>query len=89
MKVIVIGTGIGGLCAAIGLAARGCDVEAWEAAPAAGGKAGRVLIDGVQVDTGPSLLTLPEAFDLALAPAGVKLTDLVQLVRPDPAFLYR
>lgn len=89
MRVIIIGTGIGGLCAAIGLAARGCDVEAWEAAPAAGGKAGRVLIDGVQVDTGPSLLTLPEAFDLALAPAGVKLTDLVQLVRPDPAFLYR
>ena len=89
MKVIVIGTGIGGLCAAIGLAARGCNVESWEAAPAAGGKAGTTLIDGLAVDTGPSLLTLPEAFDAALARAGVKLTDLVRLVRPDPAFLYR
>lgn len=89
MKVVVVGTGIGGLCAAISLAARGVEVEAWEAAAGPGGKAGRVVIDGISVDTGPSLLTLPDAFDAALAPAGVRLDDLVRLVRPDPAFVYR
>lgn len=88
MKAIVIGAGIGGLCAAISLAARGWAVEVWEAAETPGGKAGTVRIAGIDVDTGPSLLTMPDAFDTVLAPAGVQLTDLVRLVRPAPAFLY-
>ncbi len=89
LQVAVVGAGLGGLCAAISLASRGANVDLFEAAPVAGGKAGTVCIDGVHVDTGPSLLTLPEAFDAALAPAGVTLADLVTLVRPDPAFCYR
>jgi phytoene dehydrogenase-like protein len=43
---------------------------------------------GVEVDTGPSVLTLPEAFDQVLAPAGVRLSALVRLRQPDPAFRY-
>lgn len=68
--VVVVGGGVGGLCAAVGAAARGHAVALVEAGPGLGGKAGRVRVDGVALDTGPSVLTLPEVFDEALALAG-------------------
>ncbi len=87
--VVVIGAGLGGLAAAISLAVAGLDVEVHEAGGAPGGKAGVVRIDGVEVDTGPSVLTLPDLFDGVLRPAGTTLADEVTLRRPDPAFRYR
>jgi len=86
---IVIGAGIGGLCAAIQLAAAGWDVEVVEAADDPGGKAGTTAVDGARFDTGPSLLTLPEFFDAVLAPAGTRLRDEVALRAPSPMFRYR
>jgi phytoene desaturase len=105
MNAIVVGAGLGGLGAAITMAAAGAQVLVVEAAPGPGGKAGTLRIgdgavaggdqpgrveagDGVEVDTGPSVLTLPDAFDAVLGPAGVRLDDLVRLRRPDPAFRY-
>ena len=46
-EVIVVGAGVGGLCAAIGAAARGHRVTLLEAAPHLGGKAATVLVDGL------------------------------------------
>ena len=86
--VVVIGAGIGGLCAAVRLASRGVPVEVVEAAPGPGGKAGITVLDGVEVDTGPSVLTLPEVFDRVFAGAGTSLEAQVTLRRPDPAFRY-
>ena len=86
--VVVVGAGIGGLTAAIALAARGRDVLVFEAADGPGGKAGIAEIDGVEVDTGPSLLTLPGVFDAVLREANTSLADEVTLRRPDPAFRY-
>ena len=60
MAVVVIGAGLGGLSAAIELAASGAQVTVIEALDRAGGKAGVFSVDGVSFDTGPSLLTLPE-----------------------------
>jgi len=88
-RILVVGAGIGGLTAAIGLAARGLPVRIVEAGPRAGGKAGVVQIDGVDVDTGPSVLTLPDALDRALAPAGTSLRREVRLRQLDPGFRYR
>ena len=62
-QIVVIGAGIGGLAAAIRLAAAGHAVTVFEALPRAGGKAGIAEYDGVTFDTGPTLLTMPEVFD--------------------------
>jgi 1-hydroxycarotenoid 3,4-desaturase len=87
--VVVIGAGIGGLSAAITLAGAGLAVEVWEAGDAPGGKAATVRVDGVDLDTGPSVLTLPDALDEVFAQVGRRLVDEVRLLEPTPAFRYR
>ncbi len=80
-EVIVVGGGVGGLCAAIAAAAHGFEVALFESAPELGGKAGTVSVDGLVLDTGPSVLTLPEVFDDVLALAGEPPLELVRPAR--------
>lgn len=87
-EVLIVGGGLGGLAAAVVLAARGVSVEVFEAAPVVGGKAGEQVVDGVAFDTGPSVLTLPEILRELLAEADVTLEEVLTLRRPDPAFRY-
>jgi phytoene desaturase len=69
-RIVVIGAGVGGLTAALRLAAAGHRVEVHERSAVAGGKLGVYERDGFRFDTGPSLLTLPQVFDdLQLTPA--------------------
>ena len=86
--VVVIGAGVGGLSAAVALAARGLGVDVLEAGERPGGKMGIQVIDGVEVDTGPSVLTMPDALDAVLRLAGTSLADEVDLLSPSPAFRY-
>ena len=74
-QIVVIGAGIGGLAAAIRLAAAGHAVTVFDALPRAGGKAGIAEHDGVTFDTGPSLLTMPEVFDDLFRAAGTSLAE--------------
>lgn len=85
----MLGAGIGGLAAALALAARGIAVRILEAAERPGGKAGRIEVDGVAVETGPSVLTLPEVFEGLFARAGLRLDEVIALRRLDPGFRYR
>ena len=87
-EVLVVGAGIGGLAAALALAARGLPVRVLEAGPRPGGKAGIVEVDGVVVETGPSVLTLPEVFTGLFARAGLRLDEVIGLRRLDPGFRY-
>lgn len=86
--VLVIGAGVGGLSAAIALAARGLRVEVIEAGERPGGKVGIRTIGGVEVDTGPSVLTLPGTLDRTLRLAGTSLGDEIELLEPEPSFRY-
>ncbi|MFM2244127.1 MAG: phytoene desaturase [Pseudomonadota bacterium] len=88
-EALVIGAGVGGLAAALALAGRGLRVRVLEAGDRPGGKAGVVVLDGVEVDTGPSVLTLPEVFGRLFARVGRPLDAAVRLRPLDPGFRYR
>lgn len=83
--VVVIGAGIGGLAAAIELASRGLSVDVLEAQPEIGGRVGSIEIDGVTLDTGPTMLALPVVFDSLFRLAGSSLEREVTLERLSPA----
>jgi len=85
---IVVGAGVGGLSSAIALGAAGLKVCVVESADEPGGKMGRRVIDGVECDTGPSVLTMPDVFDDLFDAAGMHFRDMVQLRQPEPSFRY-
>jgi 1-hydroxycarotenoid 3,4-desaturase len=63
MTTVVIGSGIGGLSAAIALAAVGEDVTVLERQPAAGGKLRPLLVAGEAYDGCATVMTMPWVFD--------------------------
>ncbi len=85
-KVIVIGSGFGGLSAAIRLAARGHQVEIFEKLDKLGGRAYVYEIDGFTFDGGPTVITAPFMFDDLWATAGKRREDYFELVPCDPFY---
>jgi len=79
---------MGGLAAAIELAAEGHRGTGREAAERPGGKAGTATVDGVRFDTGPSVLTLPHIARELLERASPELAERFVLRSPVPAFRY-
>ena len=64
MKVIIIGSGFGGLTAAIRLCAKGFDVEIVEKRDKPGGRAYVYEQDGFVFDGGPTIITAPSSIVL-------------------------
>ena len=81
MEVVVIGAGVGGLAAAIGLAARGVQVTVLEKNATVGGKLNVWEKDGFRFDTGPHVLTMLWALEEVFANAGRRLDETLDLVR--------
>ncbi len=79
-KVVVIGAGMGGLAAAIGLAAAGLRVTVVEAASGPGGKMRTLPSDAGPVDAGPTVLTMRHVFDDLFALSGDLLDDHLTLL---------
>jgi phytoene desaturase len=88
-RVVVIGSGVGGMAAAARLRVKGHDVEVLEQAPTYGGKLGTYARDGFVFDTGPSLLTLPAVYRDLFLKTGGALEEAVDLQPLEPAFGYR
>jgi phytoene desaturase len=86
--VIVIGAGVGGLAAAVRLAAKGHRVTVLEKLERPGGKLNLLEADGFRFDTGPSLVTLPWVFEDLFAAANERLEDHLELVRLEPVCRY-
>ena len=80
-RVIVVGAGMGGLAAAMRLAAAGCDVTVFETAAEPGGKMRTLPSAAGPVDAGPTVLTLRGVFDDLFAACGLALNDHVSLTR--------
>ena len=86
--VIIIGAGVGGLSAAIGLAARGARVSVLEQGPRVGGKLNQWAESGYTFDTGPHVLTMLWTLDEVFASAGRRLGDVLDLVKLDTVCRY-
>ena len=84
--VIIVGAGLAGLSAALHLLGSSRRVTVLEAQPHPGGRAGRMDLGGYRVDTGPTVLTMPELADEALAAVGGSLAARVDLVALHPAY---
>ena len=85
-KVIIIGSGFGGLGAAARLAAQGFDVELFEKRDKLGGRAYVYEIDGFKFDGGPTVITAPFMFDDIFAKAGRRREDYIEFVDCDPFY---
>jgi 1-hydroxycarotenoid 3,4-desaturase len=82
-RVVVIGAGVGGLCAAVALAHAGCAVTVVETAAVPGGKMRTLPTAAGPADAGPTVLTLRPVFDAVFALAGERLDDRLTL-HPQP-----
>lgn len=85
-KIIVIGSGFGGLGAATRLLSAGHDVTVLEARDKPGGRGYLYEIDGYKFDGGPTVITAPFMFDDIFAAAGKKREDYVTFVPCDPFY---
>ncbi|HEV2887239.1 MAG TPA: phytoene desaturase family protein [Jatrophihabitans sp.] len=84
--VVIVGAGLGGLSAALRLAGAGRRVTVLEQSEEPGGRAGVLRQGGYQFDTGPTVLTMPELIEDALACVGEKLADRIELLPLSPAY---
>ena len=86
---IVIGSGFGGLAAAIRLGARGYRVTVLEKLDAPGGRAYVYRQDGFTFDAGPTIITAPFLLEELWQLCGRELADDVDLRPMDPFFRIR
>ncbi len=86
MRIVVIGSGFGGLAAAVRLAARGHDVTIVEQRDQPGGRAYVYRQDGFTFDGGPTVITAPWLITELFTLAGRRAEAYVKLVPVDPFY---
>ena len=86
---IVIGSGFGGLAAAVRLGARGYRVTVLEKLDKPGGRAYVYEQDGFRFDAGPTIVTAPFLLEELWQLCGKRLSDDVELVPIDPFYRIR
>ncbi|HEV8549210.1 MAG TPA: phytoene desaturase family protein, partial [Polyangiaceae bacterium] len=85
-RVAVIGSGFGGLSAAIRLQAAGLRTVLFEARDKPGGRAYVYEDAGFTFDAGPTVLTAPQAIDEVFAAAGRRRADYVEFLPVTPFY---
>ncbi len=85
-KIVVIGSGFGGLATAVRLAAQGHDVELFEKRDKLGGRAYVYEVNGYKFDGGPTVITAPWLFDELWELAGKRREEAFELKRCDPYY---
>ena len=86
---VVIGSGFGGLAAAVRLGARGWRVTVLEQLDAPGGRAYVYKQDGFTFDAGPTVITAPFLLEELWALCGKRLADDVTIVPVSPFYRVR
>ncbi len=85
-KAIVIGSGFGGLAAAIRLQAGGFATQLFEKRDKPGGRAYVYDIDGYRFDAGPTVVTVPQCLEELFALAGKRMSDYIELIEIHPFY---
>lgn len=86
---VVIGTGFGGLAAAIRLGAKGYKVTVLDRLDGPGGRAYVFKQDGFTFDAGPTIITAPYLFEELWTLCGKRMADDVDLRSIDPFYEIR
>jgi phytoene desaturase len=85
-KVIIIGSGIGGIATANLLAKAGHDVHVYEKEAGPGGRAGQFKKDGFTFDTGPSWYLMPDVFEHYFNLLDTTTKNELDLIQLKPAY---
>ena len=85
-KIAVVGSGFGGIAAAIRLQAAGARVTLFEARDKPGGRAYVYEQDGFKFDGGPTVITAPECLEELFTIAGRKMSDRLELLPVKPFY---
>lgn len=88
MKAVVIGTGFGGIAAALRLRAKGYEVVVIDRCATVGGRAQIFEREGFRHDAGPTVITAPFLFEELFKLFGEKLSDHVNLVPVKPWYRF-
>ncbi|WP_041446925.1 phytoene desaturase [Thiocystis violascens] len=88
-RAVVIGSGFGGLAAAVRLGARGYRVTVLERLDAPGGRAYVHKQDGFTFDAGPTIITAPFLLDELWGLCGRVFSDEIELKLMDPFYRIR
>jgi len=88
-KAIVIGSGFGGLAAAVRLSCKGYQVQILEKLDAPGGRAYVHRQDGFTFDAGPTIITAPQLLEELWTLCGKKFTDHITLKPMEPFYRIR
>ncbi len=86
LNVAVIGSGFGGISAAIRLQAAGHQVTLFEKRDMPGGRAYVFKDKGFVFDAGPTVITAPQALEEIFESAGARLSDYVELMPVFPFY---
>jgi phytoene desaturase len=88
-RAVVIGSGLGGLGAAIRLQAGGLQVTLMESRDQLGGRASQLQQDGYTFDLGPTIITAPHLLETLWGTAGRNVHDDVDLIPLQPYYQIR
>jgi len=85
-RIVVIGSGFGGLAAAVRLQARGFQVDLFERLPEPGGRARTFHVGDYAFDGGPTVVTAPFLLEELFQLTGKRLDRAVELLPVDPFY---
>ncbi len=85
-KIVIVGSGPGGLASAMLLASKGFKVKVFEKMPVIGGRTSEISLKGYRFDVGPTFLMMKYLLDELFMITGRKISDYLDCHRLDPMY---